>query len=45
MITIQNNKIFINGIETKNAELIGFAFLDFVETQTDLIIFEDGTTN
>ena len=41
MITIQDNKIIIDGKETKNAELIGFAILDFVETQTDLIIFED----
>ena len=41
MITIHNNKILIDGKETKNAELIGFALLDFVETHTDLIIFED----
>ena len=41
MITIENNKISIDGIETNNAELIGFALLDFVQTQTDLIIFED----
>ena len=41
MITIQNNKILIDGKETKNAELIGFAMLDYVETHTDLIIFED----
>ena len=42
MITIQNNKVIVNGVETRNAEIIGFAILDYVETNTDLIIFEDG---
>ena len=42
MITIHDNKILIDGIETTNAELIGCAFLDYVETHTDVIIFEDG---
>jgi hypothetical protein len=41
MITIENNKILIDGIETKNAELIGCAMLDYVESHTELIIFED----
>ena len=41
MITIEADKIFIDGKETKNAELIGFAILDFVQTNTELIIFED----
>lgn len=41
MITIEGCKILIDGKETKNAELIGYAFLDYVETHTELIIFED----
>ena len=41
MITIQDSIIFIDGTETKNAELIGFALLDYVQSHTELIIFED----
>ena len=41
MVTIQNNKVYVNGVETKNAEIIGLAILDYTYTHTELIIFED----
>ncbi len=41
MILIENNKILVDGVETNNPELIGFALLDYVETNTGVIIFED----
>ena len=41
MIVIENNKILVDGVETNNAELIGYAMLDYIETNTGLIIFED----
>ena len=41
MIVIQDNKILIDGIETKNAELIGFSLLGYAENNTGVIIFED----
>lgn len=31
MITIENNKIFVEGKETLNPELIGYAVIDAVE--------------
>lgn len=33
MLEIVNGSIFVNGIETKDAELIGYALLDFALTQ------------
>jgi hypothetical protein len=41
MITIENNRILIDGKETSNTDLIGCAFLDYAETYSGLIIFED----
>lgn len=33
MLEIVNGSIFINGVETNDAELIGYALLDFAVTQ------------
>ena len=41
MIVIENNKILIDGVETKNATLIGFSLLDYAENNTGVIIFDD----
>ena len=38
MLEITNNKIFVDGIETVDPELIGFAVLDFAESME-----KDGT--
>lgn len=32
MITIVNKKVFVDGVETKDATFIGLALLDFAET-------------
>jgi hypothetical protein len=45
MIEILNGKIFIDGIETTNPELIGLALLDFADEQAkddSKIILIDG---
>ncbi|MEN9929345.1 MAG: hypothetical protein RLZZ231_1266 [Bacteroidota bacterium] len=45
MIEISNGKIFIDGIETTNPELIGLALLDFADEQAkddSKIILIDG---
>lgn len=38
MLEVKGGKIFVEGVETINAELIGMAFLDFAEecTKRDL---------
>ena len=41
MIVIENNKILVDGVETKNAELIGYAMLDYIETNVGVIIFDE----
>ena len=32
MLQIKNNKVFVNGKETTDANLIGLAFIDIAET-------------
>ena len=39
MISIKNRAIFINGVQSVNPELIGYALLDYAET-----IENDGTS-
>lgn len=42
MITIAQNKILIDGVETNNAELIGLCLLDFCETiKGQIIIYSE----
>lgn len=38
MITIANNKVFVQGKQTADATLIGLAILDAVESKQDMII-------
>lgn len=33
MLEIVNNRIFVDGVETNNAELIGWALIDFAQSQ------------
>lgn len=33
MIEIVNNRIFVDGVETTNPELIGYALIDFAQSQ------------
>lgn len=33
MLEIVNNRVFVDGVETCNPELIGWALLDFAQTQ------------
>lgn len=33
MVEIVNGKVFVDGVETTNAELIGLAILDYAENQ------------
>ena len=40
MITIEGNKILIDGQVSTSAEVVGNAILNYVRTNTDLIIFE-----
>lgn len=33
MLEIVNNRIFVDGVETNNPELIGWALIDFAQSQ------------
>lgn len=44
MLEIVNNRIFVDGVETTNAELIGWALIDFAQSQEQdgmKIVFKD----
>ena len=44
VIEIVNNRIFIDGVETNNPELIGWAVIDFAQSQEKdgmKIVFKD----
>jgi hypothetical protein len=44
MLEIVNNRIFVDGVETNNPELIGWALIDFAQSQDKdgiKIVFKD----
>jgi hypothetical protein len=44
MLEIVNNRIFVDGVETNNPELIGWALIDFAQSQEKdgmKIVFKD----